>query len=368
LSKTLTKDKIFSFSELERSAQNIRNIGLFEGVKTDAQPVGASDDLYRLVINVKERDSRSVSFHAGYTSAESFQGGIEASDINLFGTARKINGKAQLGTQGKKVEAEYDEPKIFSRILGPDAIGIINVYPYSEYSERGYNELRKGLTAGVSWRFLGANTFKLDYRYDVLNYTLNEKHDVTKIGRIGTLFQRDGRDNLLNPKKGTFESLSLEYANPVLRGLETFTKLSVNAMLYHRLFGNVVMALGAKAGRAWGLGDGERVLAPELFRMRDYQTPRGYKWSTTDIGNILLNASLEIRFPIYKSFGAAVFFDSGQIYRKTSEINVNSMRTAVGLGIRFNTPIGPIRLDYGYPVHGDGKRNYLPDIAFGNPF
>jgi len=367
LSKTLTRDKIFSFSELERSAQSIRDLGLFESVKTDAQPLGDSDDLYSLVVNVKERNARSVNLHTGYTSAEGFQGGIEASDINLFGTARKINGKAQIGTQGKKVEAEYNEPKFLSRIFGADSIGLINVYPYSEFSETGYNELRKGITAGVSWKFLTLTTLKLDYRYDILDYTLNEKRAVTKIGRLETLFQRDGRDNLLNPRKGTFEGLSVEYANPVLSGVETFTKLSANAMLYKRLFGNVVIAIGARAGRAWGLG-GEHVLAPELFRMRDYQTPRGYKWATTDIGNILLNGSLEVRFPIYKSFGAALFFDSGQFYHKTSDISINSMKSSVGFGLRINTPIGPIRLDYGYPIHGDGNRNYWPDIAFGNPF
>lgn len=368
ISKTLIKDKIFSFSELERSAQRIRDLGLFESVKTDAKPVGDSDDLYSLVVNVKERDARSVNLHTGYTSADGLQGGIQASDINLFGTARKLSGNAQIGTQGKRVEAEYDEPKMFSRVLGQDAIGLIDIYPYSEISETGYNEVRKGLTAGISWRFRTTNTFKLDYRYDILNYTLNGNKGATKIGRLEANFQRDGRDNLLNPKKGTSEGLSLEYANPVLRGVETFTKLSGNAMFYQRLFGNVVMALGARAGRAWGLGNGERALVPELFRMRDYQTPRGYKWATTDIGGILLNGSLEIRFPVYKSFGAAIFFDSGQIYHRTSEISVNTMRSSVGLGLRINTPIGPIRLDYGYPIHGDGKRNYLPDIAFGNPF
>jgi outer membrane protein assembly complex protein YaeT len=368
LSKTLTRDKIYSFSELERSTQNIRALGLFDSIKTDAKPIGDSDDLYSLVVSVKERDARSVNLHTGYTSAEGFQGGIEASDINLFGTARRINGKAQIGTQGKKIEAEYNEPKFLSRILGADSVGLINVYPYSEFTETGYKELRKGITAGVSWKFLASSTLKLDYRYDVLDYTLDEKRTVTKIGRLETFFQRDGRDNLLNPRKGTFEGLSLEYANPVLGGVETFTKLSANAMLYKRLFGNVVMALGAKAGRAWGLGNGELALAPELFRMRDYQTPRGYKWATTDIGNILLNGSLEVRIPIYKSFGVALFFDSGQFYHKTSEIGINSMKSSIGLGLRINTPIGPIRLDYGYPVHGDGKRNYWPDIAFGNPF
>lgn len=365
VSKTLIKDKIFSFTEIEKTTQNIRDLGLFRSVKTDTQPIDELNNLYRLTINVQERNSKTVNLRAGYNSVEGFQGGIEANDINLFGTARRIVGRAQLGTQGTLVETEYAEPRILPRILGPDAVGVVNLYPFTEYKD--YNEKRKGATAGVSWQFLRLNTFKLDYRYDVLDYTLDNKKTATRIGRIEALYQRDGRDNLLNPKKGTFEGLSFEYANPFIGGIEKFTKLSFNSMFYLRLFDDVVLASGLRTGYAWNLG-GEKTLAPELFRMRDYQTPRGYNWEITDIGNVLLNTSLEIRFNIYKWIGAAVFFDSGQIYNGISDFTINSMRSSVGGGLRITTPIGPIRLDYGYPIGGNGKRRYLPEIAFGNSF
>jgi len=138
-------------------------------------------------------------------------------------------------------------------------------------------------------------------------------------------------------------------------------------MFYSRPFSNVVLAVGLRTGYAWNLG-GERTLAPELFRMRDYQTPRGYNWEITDIGNVLLNTSVEMRFNIYKWLGSAVFFDSGNIYDGISDFNINNMRSSIGVGLRIITPIGPMRLDYGYPIKGDGKRKRFPDIAFGNPF
>ncbi len=365
VSKTLLEDKIFSFTEIEKTAQNIRNIGLFQSVKTDTRPIDQDNNIYRLVIDVQERNSKTVNVRAGYNSVEGFQGGIEANDINLFGTARRIMGRAQIGTQGTRAEIEYAEPKLFPRLLGPGAIGVINIYPVSEYKD--YNERRKGGTVGISWQFYQNNAFKLDYRYDVLDYTLNNRENTTRIGRIEGLYQRDGRDNLLNPKKGTFESVSLEYANPFIGGIERFTKLSLNGMFYSRPFGNVVLALGLRTGYAWNLG-GKRTLAPELFRMRDYQTPRGYNWEITDIGNVLLNTSAEMRFNIYKWLGSAIFFDSGNIYNGISDFEINDMRSSVGVGIRIITPIGPMRLDYGYPIKGDGKRKYFPDIAFGNPF
>jgi len=367
-SKPLVKDKIFSFSEIEKSAQRIRNIGIFESVNPETQEVGASDDLYNLVFKVKERDARSVNLHVGYTSLEEFQGGIEASDINLWGRAHRLSGKAQLGTQGKRIEGEYAIPKIFPGLRRSDVFGVISVYPYSEYTDVDYSEIRKGGTAGASWNFRANNTLKLDYRYDVLEYNLYGENEVTKIGRIEVSSQRDGRDNLLNPRGGSFYALTFEYANPKLGGLEQFTKLSLNSMYYARLLGNAVFALGLKTGYAWGLGGTERVLAPELFKMRDYQTPRGYNWETRDIGDFLLNASMEIRLPIYKWFGIALFFDSGHAYDGISGFDINIMESSVGLGLRIITPIGPVRLDYGYPIHGNGKRDYWPVFAFGNPF
>jgi outer membrane protein assembly complex protein YaeT len=390
LSDTLLKDKIFGFSEIENSAQRIRNIGIFESVNLETPQVNGSSDSYRLLINVKEKDAISVNFHVGYNSKDEFQGGIETSDINLWGRAHRTTGKATLGTQGKKVEAEYAIPKVFPGLRHSDVVGLFNIYPYSQYTTQytenikdvtykvNYDELRKGASAGISWSFRSINTLKLDYRYEFLRYNIysseNEainEYGKTRIGRLETFIQRDGRDNLLNPRRGTFYGLSLEYANPKLLGVERFTKLSLNTMYYAHLFRNVVLALGLRTGKAWELGGTKRVI-PELFKMRDYQTPRGYKWETKDIGDTLVNASTEIRFPIGKlkgfQIGAALFFDSGRAFNGISSFDINLMQSAVGAGLRIITPIGPIRLDYGYPVRGNGKRDYLPSFAFGNPF
>ncbi|HGJ67050.1 TPA: hypothetical protein ENS27_16950 [bacterium] len=366
LSKTLMRDKIFSFSEIEKSAQRIRDIGIFESVNPETHQI--SDNLYKLVFNVKERNARTINLRAGYTSLEDFQGGIEASDINFLGRAHRVNAKAQLGTQGKRVEGEYSIPKIFPGLRRSDVFGLISVYPYAQFNDKDYRETRKGGTAGLSWSFRAKNSLKVDYRYDVLEYNLYGKNEVTKIGRFESISQRDGRDNLLNPRSGSFYLLSFEYANPKLGGFETFTKLSLNTMYYKRLFGGVVLALGLRAGSAWGLGGTERVLAPELFKMRDYQTPRGYKWDIKDIGDAVLNTSMEMRIPIYKWIGIALFLDSGQVYNGIANFDINSMQSSVGMGIRFITPIGPVRLDYGYPISGNGKRDKFPVFAFGNPF
>ena len=106
---------------------------------------------------------------------------------------------------------------------------------------------------------------------------------------------------------------------------------------------------------------------PEQFNHRDYRTPRGFQWTIEDSGNTVLNVSTEIRFPVYKWIGAAIFFDSG-LCDDRQDFSFQSMNSSVGLGLRLITPVGPIRLDYGYPVNGDAGRYKWPHVAFGHAF
>jgi outer membrane protein insertion porin family len=236
------------------------------------------------------------------------------------------------------------------------------------FSERDYAETRTGGTAGISQRLYRINTLTYRYRYDVVEYEEEGDERVAKIGRIETTFHRDTRDNPLNPKRGWSHGLTLEYANPRLRGAETFARFTLNNMYYSQVSRNIVLALGVRAGYAWGLSSTKGVLRPEQFNLSDYNTPRGYKWKTEHTDNMMLNLSMEIRFPVYKWMDAAVFFDSGGLYDEFSSFDIHSMYSSIGLGLRFITPIGPVRLDYGYPVRGDGNRNYWPHVAFGHAF
>ena len=361
LSDRLTEDKIFSYTEIAKSWQNLLDLGFFTSVRIDTKPVDGSEDLYKMTIDVTEKKAISVNMHAGFSSSQDFRGGIGATHINLWGTGRRASGKYQIGTEGSSYEFNYAEP----RLLGTRALGLADVY---RYSERDYNETRTGGTVGISQRLYRINTLTYRYRYDFVEYEIDEDERTARIGSIETTFERDGRDNPLNPKRGWFHGLTLEYANPLLRGEETFAKLTANSIHYSRLPRNSVLAIGGRAGYAWGLGGADLVLIPEQFQMRDYMTPRGYKWSEEDTGSLMLNLSMEVRFPIYKWIGAAAFFDSGCVCDRFSDFDIQSMKSSVGLGLRLITPIGPLRLDYGYPVHGDGKRNYWPHVAFGHAF
>ena len=370
LSDRLTKVGIFSYTEISKSWQRLLDLGIFESVRIDTEPVSESGDLVKLIVEVKERKAISTNMSVGFSSSEDFRAGIQATHSNLWGTSQKLGGKAQIGIEGTLGKLNYTRPRLF----GTPALGLAELYRYSEKDYKDYPETRIGGTVGIRQRLHRINTLTYGYRFDHVKYEDEEMNErTTDIGRIETIFQRDGRDSMLNPKKGWSNILTLEYASNRLGGSETFAKFTLNSSYHFPLSQNVVLALGAKTGYAQELGGEERVLTPEQFDMSDYTIPRGYKWQAKDgggtiIGNFLLNTSIELRFPIYKWMGGAIFFDSGYVYDRFSDFDVRPMKSAVGLGLRFTTPIGPARLDYGYPVRGDGNRNHWPHIAIGQAF
>ncbi len=370
LSDTLTVEKVFNRTEIEESWQRLLDLGFLESVRIDAKPVLGSEDLYKLTVDVKDRKALSVNMHFGSGSSEYFRAGVEATHINLWGTGRRGRFNAEIGTKGSRGELDYAEP----RFLGTAAIGVVNLHRYPEvyrYLEEEYEETWTGGKLGISQKIHRVNTLLYQYGYDSVEYQDDAGSGEATIGKIEAVFQRDRRNNPLNPTKGWFHSLSLEYADSWLGGTEAFAKFTINSIDYIQVSRNVVLALGARAGYAWELGDidrsGQERFRPEQFKHSDYRTPRGFEWGIEDAGNAMLHVSTELRFPIYKWIGAAVFLDSG-LCNERRDFRFSRMNSAVGLGLRLITPVGPLRLDYGYPVHGDGVRYKWPHVAFGHAF
>ena len=376
LSESLLKNKIFNRSEVKKSWQNLVDLGFLAGVRVDTEPVGGADDLHKIIVDITERDAISVNVHLGSDSTAAFRAGLEASNINLWGTGRQASSKIQIGTEGLNFRTRYTEPWLLDRTTQ----GLINIYRYSDIVEyldearnrKRYTEIWGGGSVGISKRFYRINTLSLGYKYEVVDYVditdKNESSQTSQIGSIEILFQRDTRKKPMNPTKGWLNAITLEYANKLLRGNESFAKITMNNMFYSRLSKNTVLALGARTGYTWTLGGAKRVLTPKQFSLSDYTTPRGYDWTADEAGNLMLNVSTEIRFPIYGKIGGAIFYDSGYVFGEISDFNFKSMNSSIGLGLRIITPIGPVRLDYGYPVRTSKNRRKLPHIAFGHAF
>ncbi len=229
------------------------------------------------------------------------------------------------------------------------------------------------------------------------------KKDQTRT--LGVTLDRDARDDLLYPTSGTHRSISLEVAGGPLRKDNHFLRLVGSLSHYNRIGEGVVLATRARAGlgRPYGKSDNGRDPDGIPFEDRFYaggsNSVRGYsenslgpRLNVDDPGAIdpktaalrgnaqggeaLLLTNVELRFPLWKriKLGGVLFLDGGNVWENRSDItlddfvpvrdmegggytgeNVTKYRYSFGLGIRYNTPIGPLRLDYGVPVSRTGE-------------
>ena len=168
----------------------------------------------------------------------------------------------------------------------------------------------------------------------------------------------DSRDNIYDPHEGKRISYSIEHAG-FMGGDFDFTKFTADYRYYYRAGGESVWALNLGAGYA----DGDMPLS-QRFSMGGSDTLRGYE-DDQFRGNSMVKATLEYRFPIVKKVQGVLFTDNGYAWDKRHEddFDFGLIKNSFGVGLRINSPLGPVKLDYGYGDDG-GKFHF----SFGGQF
>ena len=190
---------------------------------------------------------------------------------------------------------------------------------------------------------------------------------------IGGQLTQDARDNIYNPGDGYILNGGIQDAGGIFGGDKNFVKGTATAAFYHTFFGRFVLELKGRAGWATAYGSSDAVPIYERFYAGGANTIRGYKerrvgprdtGSDEPIGgDALLICNAEVTFPIYeKILKGAIFYDVGNVWASTKDFIVGGgYKSGVGVGLRVNTPVGPFRLDYGYPIvkneSGDESKN-----------
>ena len=372
----LKEGQVFNAAKLAESRVNLFRLGLFKSITFELDGLDRKSDVVDISVHLSERNSGSLNLSGGYSPAEGIRAAIELSHRNLFGKARRFSAKLRVGTLGNRYEIFYIEPWL----LGTRTRMTSRVF--REDLEEGENALATGMILGLTRKVKRANDISVQYKYQILS----GPDFRTSISSLGTLFQRDTRDSFLDPSRGWLNELSAEYAGgPLLRGENSFFKLTGALRNYRRLVGSgserryrLALAWAVRAGYARGLRATRRIIIFERFKVGGANTVRGYREgrigsSVEGRGNIFLVGNVELRSWIYKFAGMSLFLDMGNIWNELSQIKfegLNTFEPAVGAGLRFSTPIGPLRLDYGYPLDRSKDVGIPGEIwfSFGNIF
>ena len=352
---------LFSATKLKESIKNLRRLEYFQDVNFATTP-GSTPNRMNLKITVKERPTGTFGLGAGYSTQDRIVGMVQVSQNNLFGRGQQVKIQAVVGAISHRIRASFVEPYLFDK---PLSLGIDAYNWLQEYNE--YNRVSVGgairLSHPLKWKY--TRLFWM-YRFENVHLnnlipnaaeTLVQASKIHNTSATSFIIRRDSRDSLFAPTHGSDNSVSVEMAG--LGGDTAFVRYIVESGWYIPLKWGCVGVLHGRAGGmnklSWGA-----MPAYELFYLGGIDTIRGFKYAeisprdpvTGDRigGPRFLQFNTEIRFPLYKKLGiiGTVFFDAGNVYGPNYVGPF--LRPTSGVGIRWFSPMGPLRIEYGYNI------------------
>lgn len=357
------EQELFSATNIKKSTQNLRRLEYFEDVNFSTSP-GSAPDKMNLKINVKERPTGQFGVGAGYSSQDKIVGMIEISQSNLFGRGQILRAQGVLGQIARRYRVSFTEPYLFDKrlSLGLDAFNWEREYDeYTRYSRGGEIRLSHPMRweyTRLYWQYRFENVHLQDLAPNA-SQVLREAATIRNTSATALTFRRDSRDAIFNPTRGSDNSLNIELAG--LGGDTAYTRFVFDSGWYFPLFWNTVGVIHGRIGyimrNNWG-----KLPAYEKFYLGGIDSIRGYKYAEISprdpvtlerIGGTKFQfVNLEYRFPLYRKIGlmALVFLDAGNVYGGGQQY-FSSWRTSVGGGIRWFSPLGPLRIEYGYNLN-----------------
>lgn len=374
----VTEGELFNATGMKRSKQNLMNTGFFE-LANVATAKGSSDKKMNVTVNVKEKPTGSFTIGGGYSSLDGLIGQGSVRQDNFLGLGLKGNLSASLGGKTQMYSVGVTDPYFLDSkwMLGADIYRSERIY--SDYTLRSTGgDIKTGypISDKVSTFFLYKYEIKDILDPSIAYQNLNETQpDIYRTGRsttssISASISHNNTDYRLDPSTGMINSLSAEYAG--LGGNNKYARFITDHTLFYPLTKNIIFSKKLTLGYIAQVG---RTLIPidEKFYLGGIYSLRGYRARTvspveaallSDIGGsqrsetVYLGGTKEfygsasIAVPLLQEAGikGVVFFDYGNAYGEKQNM-FSSVLMSYGAGIRWASPLGPLRLEYGIPLN-----------------
>ncbi|HVO32257.1 MAG TPA: outer membrane protein assembly factor BamA, partial [bacterium] len=377
----INEGDLFNGTRLKQSKENLTRLGYFEDV-TFSTPRGSKDDQMVLNIDVKEKPTGIFSVGAGFSSAENFVFTAQIQKNNFLGYGYSISAAANVSSLQQRFDLQFLDPFFFDTdwTAGVDLYNRQLVYRSYTRVDRGgdlsfghYLDPRREAHVSATYRL--ADT-KVQDVATALRPIFGRPGLTSSV--VGTV-SWDKRDNRLFPTKGFLASASAEYAGGPLAGDLDFVRFTYNARGFYPVgieaFQPVVRA-NATFGQIFTT-NGTPIPIFEKFTAGGINSVRGYVLNSLGPsirvmgtgdpqapdqkfvvgGNELAILNLELEFPIIKpaQIRGVVFYDMGNALQAGQAVTFGDLRRSYGFGVRWFSPIGPLRFEWGFPIerHSD---------------
>jgi outer membrane protein assembly complex protein YaeT len=398
---TYRPGRMFRQSALQNSQRKLYSQELFEfanvePVRGEGQPVEIPTR-----VTVTEGKHKRVNFGIGYGSEERARAEVDWRHVNFLGGARTFGAFARYSSLDRGVRLNFKEPYFFAPryTLGVSAQSWHSDEPAftldtnggrvtvtREFRRWGGGRLSARPTMSVSVTY--ANELEKyqifeearndpTFRDDLIALGLNPDTGSAKGTRSAVSVEvvRNTTNSLLDARQGYLASVHLEQAGKVLGGTFEYTEVTTEARVYRALGSRLVAAGQVRLGSIDNFTDLESgVPFFKRYFLGGASNLRG--WGRFEVsplidgkivgGSSFLNMSTELRASVWGNLGVVLFLDAGNVWTNPWDLNLDDLRYDIGPGLRYKTPVGPVRLDVGYqlnPIPGllvDGQEQKRP--------
>jgi len=384
---TFKPGDVYRRSRVQDLQRRLYGMALFQFVNVEPIDVDKQPDVVPTRITVAEGPHQRVNLGVGYGTEEQARVDAEYHRLNFFGGAREAGAHARWSSLDRGLQLDFLQPYLFDPHMSLKVVGQ-QWYSYTP----AYQSRTTGLTATATYRLRQRTTASLSFttEFDAssiakdvqgnlalrnnlialgLNPETNEQRG--QLNSIKVEGHHSTADNLLNARRGYQLTLSFEQGGRFLPGTFQFTEVTAEGRHYFPIGSRLVWANRAQLGNI-NARDNDPTAVPfsRKFFLGGATSVRG--WGRYELsplidglpvgGNSMFAFTSEARAAIRGSFGAVVFLDTGNVWASSWDMHLNDLRYAVGTGLRYTTPVGPLRFDVGYQL------NPIPGLLVnGNP-
>jgi outer membrane protein insertion porin family len=355
-----------SLSTLLENRRKLSQLSLFSRISMDPQveEIPGEQDV---VVALTERKPKALNFGLGYGSEDKLRGFAEYTHNNIAGLHEQFRVRAQASFIEQKYLMNFREPRLFGTLTSATT-GLSRAEEQHESFDVRRTSVQVGFERPLWEHIRGFLTysFDLEHLFDVdSDAVLGEfdrgRHNIAAF--LGTI-QRDTRDRIVDPRMGSLQRLSFEVADLLIGSEANYFKIVGATQWFFPLAWDTVGAVSFQGGIAEAFGTTGEIPISRRFFLGGSTTIRGYDFEhvgptgpdgSPTGGDLFVMANLEWRVPVYRGFGVVLFSDIGNVFRAINDFRPGQIKGSVGLGLRYNTPIGPIRLDYGRKLDPQGN-------------
>jgi outer membrane protein insertion porin family len=374
----MVEGDLFTLQKLQRARQKLVNLGYFETVNATTQ-AGADKSKIIVNIDVTERPTGIFSIGGGYSSVDSFIGTLDLTQNNFLGRGWQVSLRLRGGANTQQGIISFTEPWLFDRPLsaGFDLYDTKRKFSEYDYDTLGGN-IRLSHPFEEYWRWNVGYRLSQDRISNLANTEDNFLRDEvgTRVtSMIQTALTRDSRDNFTATTRGGQTSIGVDFAG--LGGDNHYVKAVASQNYFKPIWFDHILSARAEVGYGFGLGD-ENLPVFERFYLGGPNSIRGFKnrrispvdeQGTRIGGTTEILGNVEYLVPLPFNIRVAGFFDIGNVYGFRTKFDPTDLREAAGGGVRWLSPFGPIRVDYGVNLNRRKGEDFGAfHFSVGSPF